>query len=215
MRRKYSSIAPLKPPCDFSHLALRVPFARIALIVLVAVSIGFSAGAARGQEQPTAQDEPSAQDKVEQMRKTIRQLTAEAERLRSEVERLRRKVAELEKYQLISVLRDRMIKEEERGENLQTQLLTLSEKENALQDRLYEIQEALRSENIDNLGTGGSTRPEQVRDSARRRLTSEQQRVQSQLDQERQVSSRLRSSIAENDLIIQRLRSQIQQSLRP
>jgi hypothetical protein len=189
-------------------MALRSTLAEIVFAGLVLCAVGFSPGLLRGQDAPGAQAQASDQDKAEQMRKTIRQLTAE-------VERLRKKVVELEKYQLITVLRDRMIKEEQRGENLQNQLLAVSEKENALQNRLDEIEEALRPENLDNLSTGGSTRPDAVRDSARRRLTNEQQRLRSQLDQVRQMSNRLRSSIAENDVIIQRLRSQIQLSLRP
>src|ERR1044072_7272692 len=98
----------------------------------------------------------------EGLRKTISQLKAENERLRV-------RVAELEKRADAIAIRDHMTKEEQRVENLLSQLVVIGEKESALQGRLEEVEEGLRTENIDQLPVNGSLRPEEVRESVRRR----------------------------------------------
>ena len=158
--------------------------------------------------KPTPPIEKQTSDDSEQMHKTIT-------RLRTENEVLRKKVAQLEQIRKFDSVQERLTKEELRAQDLQTQLVGVAEKEASLQGRMDEVNEQLRPENIDQLQILGSLRPEQVRDATRRRLTGEKQRIQSQLDLLQQNRKRLQASLAVNDLVIQRLRAQLQTSLQP
>ena len=111
--------------------------------------------------------------------------------------------------------RNRLIQEEQRAENLHAQLLSNAEKESPLQSRMDEVKEQLRPENLDRLTVLGSVRPEEVRDTARRRLTSEQQRLQTQLDLLSQSRVRLQASLATAEMLIQSLRVKLQTGSAP
>lgn len=149
-----------------------------------------------------------ANQDTEAMRRTISQLSAANEQLRA-------KVLELEKRLEGQTVRDRLVLEEQRVENLQAQLVTVGEKEGALQARLEEIDEQLRPENIDQLQISGSLRPEQVREATRRRLTSEQNRLRSQIELLHQSRVRLQSSLSVTELLVQTLRARLQMVLHP
>ena len=99
--------------------------------------------------------------------------------------------------------------------NLEDQLMVLGEKEAGLQARLEDINEQLRPENIDQLQVMGSLRPEEVREATRRRLTNEQQRIQTQVELLHQHRSRLQSSLSVADMLIQNLQLKMQTVLRP
>ena len=145
---------------------------------------------------------PPAED-VEALRKTVRQLRTESTRLKT-------RLAELEKRMEACSIRNRLIQEEQRADNLHSQLLANAEKESPLQSRMDEVKEQLRPENLDRLPVLGSLRPEEVRDAARRRFTSEQQRLQTQLDLLSQNRTRLQASLATTDMLIQSLRVKLQ-----
>lgn len=177
-----------------------------------ATAIPRSTGPADTSQNPadaqTAQKKPTTGDSPDQLKANIKRLT-------SEVERLRRRVVELEKTCEISSLRDRLTKEEQRGEDLQRQLIGVGERESGLQSRMDQVDEQLKPENLDQLRVYGSTRPEQVRESTRNRLTNEKQRLQTQLDQLQQSKTRLQNSLNVTDLVVQRLRLQLQNAARP
>lgn len=160
-------------------------------------------------QQPTAAKGPAPTDKSNaELRKAIKQLTSDNERLRA-------RVSELEhKLQAVS-LRDHLTQEEQRAENLQTQLITVAEKEANVQSQMDKVDEQLRPENLDNLPVYGSLRPEEARESNRRRLNNEKLRLQGQLDLISQSRIRLQSSLSVSDVLIQTLRLQLQSSLRP
>ena len=145
----------------------------------------------------------------------IEQIRAAVKKLSTENEQLRRKVAELERRLQLNSVRDRLTREEQRGEDLQIQLIGLAEQEARLQSQLEEVNEQLRPENIDNLQVYGSLRPEQVRESTRRRLSNEQTRIQGQLELLNQSRVRLQSSISVTDMLIQNLRMQLQAVANP
>lgn len=172
----------------------------------------FSASAAIPREPALRGDteQPSQNNnEVDQLRKTVQQLTAE-------VDRLKKKVAELEKYQQIDYLRDLLSKEEQRSETLQAQLLDIDEKESALQTRIDQVDEQLRPENIDQALAGvGSMRPEDAKDALRRRLSNERRRLQTQFDLLHQSRARLQASLATADASIQRLRLRLTEATRP
>ena len=110
-----------------------------SIFVLAATDHRYSIATAAGQplvssgdssqnqaDSPAASKKSTSADSPEQLKANIKRLT-------SDVERLRRKVAELEKTCEISSLRDRLTKEEQRGEDLQRQLIDVGEKESGLQ----------------------------------------------------------------------------------
>lgn len=165
---------------------------------LIVIAILLTPAICNSQE-PTQQKPAN----LEQIRSTVRKLSAENEQLR-------RKVAELERRLQLNSVRDRLTREEQRGEDIQLQLIGVAEQEGRLQSQLDEINEQLRAENIDNLQVYGSLRPEQVRDSTRRRLLNEQSRIQGQIELLNQSKLRLQSSIAVTDMLIQNLRLQLQ-----
>jgi prefoldin subunit 5 len=152
------------------------------------------------QKDVTAQ--PVQGNQLEQMRKTIHDLTAE-------LERFKKKVAELEKDRAIDIIQDRLTKQEQRAETLQAQLLGIAEKETSLQSRMDQLTEQLRPENINNLQVGGSLHPEEVREATRRGLSNEKHRIQAQLDLLHHSHVRLETSMADSDAAIRRIRSKL------
>ena len=155
--------------------------------------------------QETSKDKPET---LEGLRKTI-------ERLRTENERLRARVADLEKRVDAQSIRDRLVQEEQRVENILSQLVAIGEKEAPLQSRLAEVEEQSRPENIEQMAPAGSLRPEEVREATRRRLTSEQARLRSQLELLQQSRMRLQSSLSVTEMLVQNLRLKLQTVLRP
>lgn len=178
-----------------------IPNARKIILFVVATGllVAFSINGSAQEAKP---------ETVEGLRKTI-------ERLKTENERLRAKVSELEKRVDAQAIRDRLVQEEQRVENLLAQLVVIGEKEAPLQSRLVEIDEQLRSENIDQMPISGSLRPEQVREAARRQLTNEQLRLRSQLDLLQQSRVRLQSSLSVTEMLVQNLRLKLQTVVRP
>jgi regulator of replication initiation timing len=150
----------------------------------------------------TSAQDPASSD-IDRLRKVVNQLTTENEHLRA-------KVADLERRLKNQSIRDRMTQEEQRAENLEEQLFSIAKEEATLQGQLDEVNEQLRPENIDQLPVMGSLRPEQVREATRRKLSSQQSRIQGQLQLLQQNRARIHSSISVTDMLIQNLRMQMQ-----
>jgi hypothetical protein len=82
-------------------------------------------------------------------------------------------------------------------EKLRAQLLEVQGKEQALRDRLQQLEENLKPENIERSLAGvGSTRPEELRESRRRQLTKERDGVLTQLQIAETSRQRLETAIA-------------------
>jgi chromosome segregation ATPase len=160
------------------------------------------------QPEPVAQPSPNCEE-VEQLRKNLQELKVQ-------VRQLRRKVTEIEKDRQVNVLRDVLSREEQRAETLQIRLRETLEKQIALQNRLQQVDQDLRPEAIERMFVGvGMVRPEEARETVRRRLSAERQGIQAQLDLLRQERARLTASLASADAAIQRLRSRIAETARP
>jgi len=143
-------------------------------------------------------------------------LQREVARLNSEVQRLRKRVSDLEKDQQVTTIRDQLLKEEKRSEDLQLRLTEIAEKEANLQPSLELVNQQLRPENIEReLAAVGSTKPEEAREEVRRRRAAEQQRIQTQLGLLRQDKSRTQSSLSTADMMIQRLKQKLAEAMRP
>lgn len=181
----------------------------LILAVLISVPGLGASGICRAQEPVTTP--PVSKHKttdVEQLRKSINQLTTENERLRT-------KIAELERQLRNQSIRDRMTQEEQRAERLQEQLFSITKEEGDLQGQLDEVNEQLRSENLDRMQVMGSLRPEEVRESTRRNLTNRQSRLHAQLQLLQQSRTRIQSSLSVTDMLIQNLRMQLQSAAHP
>ena len=164
---------------------------------LISVLVSGASGICRAQEQAqSVATKPVAGD-------VVKQLTAENERLRT-------RVADLERRLRNHSIRDRMTQEEQRAENLEEQLFSIAKEEANLQAQLEEVNEQLRPENIEQLQIMGSLRPEEVRESTRRKLSNKQNRIQTQLQLLQQSRTRIHSSISVTDMLIQNLRMQMQ-----
>lgn len=187
--------------------------------LLFAAAFNISAAFAEGQTLPqgsgrTIQPDAVAQssqdtDCVEQVRKSVRQLTAE-------VERLTRRVADIERERLFDVTRVLLVGEEQRAEALQARLRETLERQTLLQASLEQIDNQLKPENIERMFVGiGLVRPEEARDTVRRRLTIEKQGILAQLELLRQERGRFQAALATTDVAIQRLRLRLSEAGRP
>jgi chromosome segregation ATPase len=165
-------------------------------------------GQEAGKDQtPPAQTSPK-DDEIEQLRKMVRQLSAEVGRLKAEV-------AKLEKYKQIDYLREQLMKEEQRAEALQRELSDIAARETSLQKRLDEIEPQLQPNRIEQSLAGvGSTRPEENRDAIRNQLSNEKRKIQAQLDQFRQNRSRLQASLSTAEASIANLRQRLNEAMR-
>jgi hypothetical protein len=185
---------------------------KFILTAMLAVIPGSISPVCQAQE-PTpgarsiAESKPAAGD-PEQMRTSITRLTTENERLRA-------KVTELERRLRNQSIRDRMTQEEQRAENLGEQLFLIAKEESDLQAQLEEVNEQLRPENIQQLPILGSLRPEEVRESTRRKLSNQQMRLQAQIQLLQQSRARIQSSMSVTDMLIQNLRAQMQAPSHP
>jgi len=174
----------------------------LARVVLVCALMSVVAAGSTGNQQDQNNSD------VDQLRKTVQQLT-------TELTRIKKRVAELEKDRQVDSLQDKLGKEQQRAETLHAQLLATMDKEATLQARIDQLDEQLRPENIDRSLAGvGGLHPEDAREALRRRLTNDKRRVQAQLDLLHQDHTRLQASLADSDAAIQRLRLRLQEATR-
>src|SRR5689334_13165948 len=83
------------------------------------------------------------------------------------------------------------------AEKLKAQLLEMQTKEATLRERLAQLDEAIKPENIERSLAGvGSTRPEELRDARRRQLSIERDGVLAQLQSIESSRQRLESALA-------------------
>ena len=82
-------------------------------------------------------------------------------------------------------------------DQLRVQLIEIQEKEGSLRVRAQQLEEHLKPENIERALAGiGSTRPEDLREALRKRLTIELETVRAQLKSVEMTRTHLESSIA-------------------
>jgi hypothetical protein len=104
---------------------------------------------------------------------------------------------------------DLLTRTEQRAELMRRQLLELTEKETAFRNRLVQIDEDLRPDSIDRsmmVGSVGSVRTTEMRDTRRRVLDNERRGVESLLGQTSQARARLEEDVRQADALVARLR---------
>lgn len=163
----------------------------------------------QGTEKKNAQNfvaqSPDDTDDFELLRKGVVELTGR-------VEKLAKRVADLETERLFDITRVLLVGEEQRAETVQARLRENVERQAVLQVRLEPLDNQLKPENIERMFLGvGLTRPEEARDTMRRRLTAERQGILAQLELLRQERNRYQAALASSDLAIQRLRFRLNQ----
>ena len=85
----------------------------------------------------------------------------------------------------------------EQVEKLKLQLLEVEAREAGLRERLQQLDESVKPENIERSLAGvGSTRPEELREARRRQLSKERDSVLAQLQTIEESRSRLESAVA-------------------
>jgi len=159
---------------------------------------------------PNSHAEPAQDaDAIDQLRRSIRRLTADVERLAS-------KVSDLEKERLFDVTRVLLVGEEQRAEALQVRLRENFERQFAVQGRIDQVDTQLKPENIERMFVGvGMVRPEEARNTVQRRLNLEKQGLLVQLELLRQERTRYQSALASADVAIQRFRLRLSEAGRP
>jgi hypothetical protein len=164
---------------------------------------------------PTQEPAKDAQANANVQDDTIEceELRTSLSKLTTQVKRLTTRVAVLEKERLFDVTRVLLVGEEQRAEGLQSRLRENFERMALYQARLDHVENQLKPENIERLFTGvGLVRPEEARDTVRKRLSFEKQAILAQVEHLRQERTRFQSALATADVAIQRLRQRLAQA---
>ena len=102
---------------------------------------------------------------------------------------------------------------EQRAEVMRKQLIELTEKETAFKTRMMQIDEDMRPDSIDRsvmmVGSIGSTRTSDLRDTRRRVLDNERRGVESLLNQTSASRARLEEDVRQADALVARLRMRL------
>lgn len=101
---------------------------------------------------------------------------------------------------------------EQRAETMRKQLIELTEKETAFKTRMMQIDEDMRPDSIDRsliVGSVGTTRTTEIRDTRRRVLDNERRGVESLLNQTSQSRARLEEDVRQADALVARLRMRL------
>ena len=102
---------------------------------------------------------------------------------------------------------------EQRAETMRRQLLELTEKETAYRNRLVQIDEDMRPDSIDRavtlVGSVGSVRTPDMRETRRRVLDNERKGVESLYNQTAASRARLEEDVRQADALVARLRMRL------
>ncbi|MCA1619981.1 MAG: hypothetical protein LC795_11835 [Acidobacteria bacterium] len=108
---------------------------------------------------------------------------------------------------------DLLSRTEQRAEAMRKQLIELTEKETAFKTRIMQLDEDMRPDSIDRsvmmVGSIGSTRTTEMRDTRRRVLDNERRGVESLLNQTSASRARLEEDVRQADALVARLRMRL------
>ena len=148
---------------------------------------------------------PAPAEEDESQSSSIKDLTNQVNRLNNKLTQMQ----EDDRYQLDM---ERLTRAEQRAEQIRGQLMDIQGKIADFEARLEQIDYALRPENIEAATQGyGSTRPEVARDTRRKQLESERNRVQAQLKLAETSRARLEAAVVNADAEVDNLRAKLEQ----
>jgi hypothetical protein len=108
---------------------------------------------------------------------------------------------------------DLLSRTEQRAEVMRKQLIELTEKETTFKNRLVQIDEDMRPDSIDRsvmlVGSIGSTRTSDLRETRRRILDNERKGVESLYNQTAGARARLEEDVRQADALVARLRMRL------
>lgn len=151
----------------------------------------------------TPEQKKAASDR--DMQKTINALS-------NQVDRLNNKLTKMEENDRSLVDMERLTRAEQRAENLRMQQIDVESKLADLQARLEQTDWSMKPENIERLNAGyGSVRPEEARETRRRALEGERNRLLAQIKILETSRARLEQSVATADAEVDLLRARLEQ----
>lgn len=171
------------------------------------------------QEQSPASADPVANE-ISLLRKSLQTLNT---RLRDISEKMfgpdapakgaRPGEAPDERQKRIAQNLDLLSRTEQRAELMRKQLIELTEKETSFKNRLVQLDEDMRPDMIDRsvmlVGSIGSTRTSELRDTRRRILDNERRGVESLYNQTSASRARLEEDVRQADALVARLRMRL------
>lgn len=148
---------------------------------------------------------PGSSQEPDDMQQTIMSLTNQVNRLNDRLTAMQ----EDDRYLLDM---ERLTRAEQRAEQLRSQLIDAQTKIADLESRLDQVEFMLKPENIDKATQGyGSVRPEEARETRRRQLENEKNRLKAQLSILETSKVRLEQAIATADNEVDLIRARLNQ----
>ncbi|MCM3902407.1 MAG: hypothetical protein ND866_11930 [Pyrinomonadaceae bacterium] len=140
----------------------------------------------------------------ENMERTINSLS-------NQVNKLNDKLGQIQETDQALMDMERLSRAEQRAENLRSQQVEVESKLADLQSRLEDTEYLMKPENIErDMATYGSTRPEVVRETRRRKLESDRNRILAQMKILETSRVRLESAVATADAEVDLLRRRLE-----
>jgi chromosome segregation ATPase len=128
-----------------------------------------------------------------------------------QVNELKEKVNTLQKQQQDLLDLERLTRAEERAESLRKQLEDAAQREADLQRKAEQLDFQLRPENIErDTAVIGSTRPEEVRETRRKMLEAEKNRINELLNKASENRARLEAAVRNADALVEKLRARVE-----
>lgn len=145
---------------------------------------------------------------------TVPPVSAESADLARQVRELTGKIESIDAKQKMLLDLQILSSAEQRAENLRKQLLDLSDKEATVRPRLEQIEYEIRPEVIErNAAFIGSLRPEEVRESMRKKLAMERDRLNAQLVQIQTNRTAIEASLQSADGLVTKLRTKLESEI--
>ena len=161
-----------------------------------------------GSEATTTPQTPE-QKKVSSEREMQRTINA----LSNQVDRLNNKLSKMEENDRSLLDMERLTRAEQRAENLRMQQVDVESKLADLQARLEQTEWSIKPENIERMNAGyGSVRPEEARETRRRQLEAEKNRLLAQIKILETSRARLEQSLITADGEVDSLRTRLEQN---
>ncbi len=158
-------------------------------------------------ETQTAETKPTRRktaDDDEDIKQTINSLS-------NQVNRLNDKLGQMQETDQALMDMERLSRAEQRAEALRSQQVEVESKLADLQSRLEDTEYLMKPENIEReMATYGSTRPEVARDTRRRKLESDRNRILAQIKILENSRVRLESAVATSDAECDLLRRRLE-----